>query len=89
MTAQEKILADIVAERKRQDAKWGAQHHLENEWCMILGEEFGEVCSAACDRWNFAAQRPGEHREKAQYRRELVQVAAVAVAAIEDLDSRT
>lgn len=37
----------VVAERHRQDAKWGEQHHTPKGWLPILGEEFGEMCEAA------------------------------------------
>ena len=36
------ILAKIVRERRRQDAKWGPQHHTAEEWAMVLVEELGE-----------------------------------------------
>lgn len=70
------VLDQILAERKRQDSKWGDQRKLSAEtWLRILGEEFGEACKAANDR----APR--------NYRKELVQIAAVAVAAIESHDA--
>lgn len=66
--------ASVLSERKRQDAKWGEQNHLAATWLVILGEEFGEVCQATLEMdWN-------------KYREEMVQVAAVAVAAIESHD---
>lgn len=93
------ILAEVVAERKRQHKLWGQQTHKDgtsaklgyeaekakNEyreekkkngdptWRAILNEE---VCEA------FAETQPRRLRS------ELVQVAAVAIAWIEDIDRR-
>lgn len=67
---------EVAAERDRQDRKWGAQRcHPPDRWIVILGEEFGEVCEARNDH------------DTAGYRAELIQVAAVALAAIEALDN--
>jgi NTP pyrophosphatase (non-canonical NTP hydrolase) len=65
----EKVFALILAERERQDAKWGSQRHLAPlVWLAVLTEEIGEVAKAIL-----------EH-EPSGVRDELVQVAAVAVA---------
>ena len=48
------ILADVSRERRRQDEKFGPQHHTIPEWLMILGEEYGEACQAAVDSHGFA-----------------------------------
>lgn len=62
------VLLDIVKERKRQDAKWGSQRHLDPLlWNAILGEEVGEVSKAILEK------DPGLYDE-------LIQVAAVATA---------
>ncbi len=67
----EEILQEIRDERARQDAKWGSQRHLPPyTWMTILMEEVGEVAQAALKR-------------DPNYATELVQVAAVAVAALE------
>lgn len=67
-------LTEVVTERARQEQKWGEQNHAPDRWMTILGEEFGEACKGALEQdWD-------------NYREELVQVAAVAVAAIECLD---
>ena len=74
MTTQEVILTWLTDERKRQDDKWGAQRHLDdNLWTTILGEEYGEICRAILEKdWE-------------NLKEELVQTAAVCVAALEDL----
>ena len=68
------ILEQVREERTFQDTKWGEQNHDAGGWGLILGEEFGEACKAALER------------DGSGYRAELVQVAAVAVAAIEAYD---
>lgn len=68
------VLNEVAVERARQDVKWGEQNHAPQKWLVILGEEFGESCRGSCER------------DLAQYRKELIQVAAVAVAAVESLD---
>lgn len=94
------LVDDLWAERERQLTKWGAQHHPDgtfntpefrwqadfdraqsdeaNEhgtitWRQILQEEVSEAFAEA---------------DPAKLRAELVQVAAVAAAWIEDIDSR-
>lgn len=75
MTSTQYVVFDaILAERKRQDDKWGAHRRLPlSTWHLILSEEVGEVAEAVLDR-------------NANLRAELVQVAAVAVAWLEALE---
>lgn len=73
-------LWDAWTERRRQDKRWGQQDHAPAFWMLILGEEFGEAQKAALEAsWGGGASW-------ADYRAELVQVAAVALAAIESFD---
>lgn len=74
-----KALEDVQAERARQQEKWGVQNHNVALWMLILSEEFGEAAKEANEVY-FRGKDPAE------YRAELVQTAAVAVAAIESLD---
>lgn len=73
----------VVAERRRQLARWGAQHHGPEWWLAILTEEVGEFSEAILElRWS-----DGDPAERvAHMRDELVQVAAVALSALADLD---
>ena len=73
------ILDSIKLERKDQDARWGEQNHPPYIWLTILGEEVGEA-NVALLKADFGKEVIGNYRE------ELVQIAAVAVAAIESLD---
>ena len=87
----ENILQEIQTERARQIAKWGAGQQLTPmEYCVIIGEEFGEVCRAAHDA-HFAAQYPDAIKatpgDYTQYRKELIQLATVCVAAIQNMES--
>jgi hypothetical protein len=72
-------LSNVLYERKCQDAKWGEQNHQPAEWLMILGEEVGEAAKAALE-----ARFGG--KDIIKYRDEMVQVAAVALAAVECFD---
>lgn len=68
---QGRAIDAVIAERRRQDRKWGEQNHGPDRWSLILTEETGEVAKAALEN-GFQA-----------YCDELVQVAAVALAALE------
>ena len=75
------IFQQIKDERTRQDKKWGVQDHHPLEWCAILGEEVGEVQKAALEtHFKYKGDNPENYRE------ELIQVAAVAVAMVECYD---
>lgn len=87
------VLKQISDERTRQDEKFGEQRmHSPAEWLMILGEEVGEANQAALEAhfWNHKGinLKPLDRLSRLEkYRKELIQVAAVAVAAIETLDN--
>lgn len=90
------ILYEIAQERKKQNAKWGEQNHKPIEWIAILTEEVGEVAKEALDHHfkNPYINAIGEKQELSNdndvvqhlrlqhYRKELIQVAAVAVQMI-------
>jgi NTP pyrophosphatase (non-canonical NTP hydrolase) len=73
---EQAILEEIQCERLRQDLKFGAQPRSFKPtiYLTVLTEELGEVAGSIieCDSDN--------------YRVELIQLAAVAVAAIQDFD---
>lgn len=73
----ERVKDMIVAERSRQDKKWGQQNHPGLRWLAILMEEVGEV-----------AQELLENPCQLEAEEELVQVAAVAVAWLEDMERK-
>ena len=87
-----KALKDVGDERKHQLKKWGDQHHGHAWWLVIETEELGEVARAIFE-WRDDSDAglltdQGRAKRDALIRSELVQVAAVAVAWIEDIDSR-
>lgn len=71
-------LQDIMEERARQDAKFGEQNHDPFVWVAILDEEKGEASQALLDatfEWGSATMQ--------DFRKELVETAAVALAMLE------
>lgn len=74
------VLQEVLRERERQQAKWGEQNLAPAIWLMIIGEEVGEANNAALEHFL------GNAQDLDHYREELVQVAAVAVHAIESFD---
>lgn len=77
--AHRRIAGEIFQERARQDAQLGGTPGIDrfDDSCYlgVLGEEYGEVCKDWLER------------QPAKMRAELIQVAAVAVAWIEELDN--
>ena len=71
---KEKIVKFIMAERARQDEKWGEQNHDIYKWLAILGEEVGEANKAALEN------------DYSELMQELIQIGAVTVAMIESLE---
>lgn len=69
----------IRVERERQYAKWGEQNHDPYTWLAILGEEHGELAQAILHD-TFGGNAAGTMRK------ELVEVAAVAVQWLEYLE---
>jgi NTP pyrophosphatase (non-canonical NTP hydrolase) len=70
---------DVLAERGRQDAKWGEQNHDPFLYLSVLMEEVGELAQAALHS-RFGGKASLHIREEA------VHTAAVALAIIECLD---
>lgn len=71
-----KIIAEIKKERRNQDKKWGKQNHGPEFWMLILLEEIGEAAKAILEGAALG------------YRDEMIQAAAICIAAIESLDRR-
>ena len=76
----DQIISEVLAERERQDKIWGTnQGHHPVEWARILGMTIGKADKAAldahyaCESFDFLTE----------YRKELIQTAAVGVAALE------
>lgn len=95
-----RILAEVQAERVRQDAKWGEQNHNDgtgNKGQQDYAEQARKWCQAAFGAgygtWSdVLAEEVAEvnaERDPARLRAELIQVAAVAVAWAAAIDRRT
>lgn len=70
-----KVLVEVAEERRRQDVKWGKHRiHEPQHWIALMAEELGEVARGML-KVNLD-----------NYRAELIQLAALAVAACESLD---
>ena len=91
-----KVLDEVRQERNNQFDKWGDQEHSPIEWLAILGEEVGEANKHGLEG-HFLYPPDGNYTEGmtkedvrayhlSKYRKELIQVAAVAVAMVESLD---
>lgn len=88
------ILEEVAAERARQNAKWGVQNRSTVEWVAILTEEVGEVAKEAVDYYfangvaniNDRVSPEVQLQRLENYRMECIQVAAVAVQMVENID---
>ena len=80
---QDLMIEAIKGERVNQESKWGIQNHSPIEWCAILMEEVGEMAKEAHE---FHFKKYYKYTGQLQrYEKELIQVAAVAVAMLESL----
>lgn len=78
LASEDGTFQSIRDERNFQDRKWGIQNHDDKTWLAILMEEVGELAMTLLD--NKEKGHPDFLRNK-----ELIQVAAVAVAWMECL----
>lgn len=96
-----RVLAEVEAERTRQDAKWGQQDHPfkrdGKRYDVTLGsrqaryrcdKRFGEKKGSFADILLEEVYEAIDALDDHEARKELVQVAAVAVAAIQAIDRR-
>lgn len=78
------VIAEILLERCRQDEKWGTQDHSPMCWISVLSEEVGEAAEDANEhKWG---PRSARRKNLLHFRQELIEVAAVAMAAVESID---
>ena len=99
MEELDNVITDVKKERERQNKKWGIQDRSAVEWIAILGEEFGEASKEAVDFYFANGESkddvfmpPSEEIQAERLenlRTELIQVAAVAVQAVENIDRKT
>lgn len=79
--AAERAICAVIAERGRQDEKWGEQNHDPFTYLTVLIEEVGEFAQAALHT------RFGGNASSGLYN-EAVQCAAVALAIVECLERK-
>ena len=80
-TTQIEICNQILDERDQQDEKWGEQNHDDYRYLAMLTEEVGEVAQAILHN-EFGGKAKG------MVRKELIQLAAVAVQWLETMERR-
>jgi hypothetical protein len=96
----DRVLSEVLAERIRQDGRWGEQNHRDGTGSItqvLEADKAREGCKAAFARgdgtWmHVLIEEVFEavaEEDPGKVRAELVQVAAVAVAWIEAIDRRT
>ena len=76
-------LTDVLAERARQDKKWGEQNHDPFTYLVILMEEIGELSQASVQT-RYGGRKGGD----GAIRKEAIHTAAVALAIVECLDRK-
>ncbi len=82
------VLDEVLAERERQDAKWGQQNHEPAKYFAILSEEHGESAKEVVEA-TFATNPAKRLKHLLNLRDELIQTAAVACAMVECLNRHT
>lgn len=73
------IVAQVHDERENQDAKWGADHddkHGEGDWTRLIVRQLGQ------------AEYAIESDQMSTWRQQMIQVAALAEAAVESYDRK-
>lgn len=82
-----KVIVEVIEERERQNQLWGVQRHDYNWWMSILMEEVGEAAEEI-NNYNFSDGPLSDVGREALFnlRKEMTQVAAVAVAIVEHLE---
>jgi hypothetical protein len=76
---QEAILAEVLAERDRQDEQWGGpkhdDDHIEQDWFAFIGNQIDKA-----ERESFRLYAESTPRDR------LIKIAALALAGIESID---
>lgn len=84
--AHHRELKDVFKERLRQLEKFGPQNRPPYQWFLILSEEVGEVAKECVEMEFDDAAHPHAYPER--YYKELTEVAAVALAAMQNFNQR-
>lgn len=96
---QDRILTDIIAERQRQDAKWGPQSHPNGTdadntaWAEAVKDRVEEKADLGTVTWfdilDEEVAEASAEEDAERLRTELIQSAAVIVAWVEDIDRKS
>ena len=81
---QSLVFQRIGEERSKQDKQWGIPHNQQRLWFTILSEEVGEVAKELNEFWD--RDYLDDPCFISKIKNELIQVAAVCVAWLEDLE---
>lgn len=99
MLHTERILGEVAAERRNQDEKWGPQSYPDGTGGIVREAE-SDMAREVCDKQHQAGHGTWisilreevyevfAETDPAKIREELIQVAAVAVCWIEDIDRK-
>lgn len=96
-SARYRAVAEVVAERRAQDAKWGEQNHRDGTggsgyWALQAQKLTDDKMRKGTVTWrdilNEEIEEAYAESEEVLLRIELIQVAAVAVAWVEAIDRR-
>jgi hypothetical protein len=81
-------LVAVMVERAQQIEKWGEQNHDDLAWLAILTEEVGEAAECVCKTSVGPATVEDPEHFGGDLEREVIQIAAVAVAWVEAIKRR-
>ena len=85
-TIQQRVLAEVAAERQRQDEQWGVSDHAPDLWALIVAKHAGRLAADALDFGDVAGDKGAGYLALMQFRERCLQVAAICVAAVESID---
>lgn len=85
-TPADQALVEVLAERKRQNEKWGVQNHPMPVWLAILSEEVGEMAQEILNVQYPPPSPLSRLVDQDNLHKEAVQVAAVALQIVEFLN---
>lgn len=80
----QKINLDVQKEIIQQNKKWGVQNHNFSDWAVILGEEFGEVCTEIIN-YRLGNNISEKDRAIQLLDKELIQVITVCIRILEKI----
>ena len=87
-TIQQRVLAEVAAERQRQDEQWGVSDHAPDLWALLVAKHAGRLAGDALDLGDLGddGQGPDAYLATRQFRERCLKVAAICVAAVESID---